>query len=315
MQSPPLSSLPAWGVNLWPLPTAPRQAVKTPRQGTSGFHWEGGATCTRSAVAIGYARALTSGHVCDTFDHAYHAAAAAGGDTVRVKNGSYTGAAFTLDTSKNGGRTSFVPQTKYGVTLTSPTVFGPNVGFISIKDFVVNSPKGGFLNSSFGISRNITIDGNRINVGQKVDGTPAGIYFYSNIDTYKIINNVIGPSCCGATNRSSPEGIRIGKASQTAPNANNVLINGNTIQYVVRSCTYWPATGYGPCPDTTCTASGCHNDGIHLWGIQNSTISNNRLYNAEVKGSSSRTPRAPSIRTWRSSITPFRLWAAAWLSI
>ncbi len=245
---------------------------------------QGQASCKRSATAIAYTRALKSGNVCDTFDGAYHAASSAGGDTVRVKNGSYAGPVYTADSSKNGRRTTFIPEKRYGVTLTSPTVFGPNVGFITIKDFVINSPKGGFLNSSSGLSTNITIDGNRINVGQKVDGTPAGIYFYSNIDGFRLINNTIGPSCCGTTKGSSPLGIRIGKANQGAPNANNVLINGNTIQYVLRSCSYWPATGYGPCPDTTCVVAGCHNDGIQIWGIQNSTISNNKLYNDEVQG-------------------------------
>jgi hypothetical protein len=63
-----------------------------------------------------------------------------------------------------------------------------------------------------------------------------------------------------------------------------VLINGNTIQYVLRSCAFWPASEYGPCPDTTCVVAGCHNDGIQIWGIQDSTISNNNLYNDEVQG-------------------------------
>jgi hypothetical protein len=243
-----------------------------------------GSACIRSAAPLAYARALASGHVCDTFDRAYHAAAPGGGDVVRVKDGIYPGGPFTFDPSKNGEQTTFTPEKRYGVTLTTPMIFGPNVSYLRIKNFVVNSPKGAFLNSSFGFSRDITIEHNRINIGQKVDGTPAGIYFYSNIDSYKILDNVIGPSCCGWATKSSPLGIRIGKGNPSAPYANNVLIDGNTIQHVVRSCQYWPSATFGPCPDTSCRVDTCHIDAIQIWGIQNSTISNNRLYNDEVQG-------------------------------
>jgi parallel beta-helix repeat protein len=79
-------------------------------------------------------------------------------------------------------------------------------------------------------------------------------------------------------------GINIGKPNAPAPNATHVFIDGNTIQYTVKSCAYWPATGYGACPDVTCAAATCHDDAIHIWGIQNSTISNNRIVNADVQG-------------------------------
>ena len=243
----------------------------------------GSRTCVRSATPVEYAAAFLAGAVCDTPDRAYHVAAN-GGDTIRLLNGVYPGFALTSDRLKTTGTTTIRPETDYGVTLTSATTFGVNVSYVTVKAFVVVSPTGGFFNSTSGLSRNVTIDGNRINIGQKVNGTPAAISFYSNTDGYRIVGNVIGPTCCGATNQSTPVGINIGKPNAAAPNATHLLIDGNTIQYTLRSCGYWPASGYGACPDVTCVSAGCHGDAIHLWGIQDSTISNNTIVNAEVQG-------------------------------
>src|SRR5207248_1766705 len=109
-------------------------------------------------------------------------AAANGGDTIRLKDGVYPGFALTADAAKTTGTTTIRPESDYGVTLTSSSAFGANVSYVTVKDFVVISPAGGFLNGSSGLSRNVTVDGNRINIGQKVNGTPAAISFYSNID-------------------------------------------------------------------------------------------------------------------------------------
>ena len=98
------------------------------------------------------------------------------------------------------------------------------------------------------------------------------------------MNNVIGPTCCGSRHQSSPVAITIGKANNSAPNANHVLIDGNTIQYVLRDAAYWPPAAYGPAPDVSCLVSTCHMDAIQIWGIQNSTISNNVIDHAEVQG-------------------------------
>jgi hypothetical protein len=242
-----------------------------------------GGACTRSASAVDYATALRSHAVCDTADRAYHAAAN-GGDTVRILNGSYPGLSFSADPSKTGGTTVFAPDTPYGVTLTSATTFGANASFITVQNFNVVSPTGGFVNNTTGLSQNVTIDGNHINIGQKVNGRPGAIGFYTNIDGYKIVNNVIGPTCCGSTNQSSPVAITIGKSNNLAPNANNVLIDNNTIQFAIRNAAYWPSSGYGAAPDVSCLISTCHQDAIQIWGIQNSTISDNKIYNAEVQG-------------------------------
>jgi hypothetical protein len=242
----------------------------------------GSAACVGSSVPLQYDRAGAKNAICDTADHAYHAARS--GDVVRVKNGKYAGFAFTADPAKTHGTVVIEPETDYGVTLTSPTSLGGDVGHITLRRFVVIAPGGGFLNSPDGMSRDVTIDGNRINVGQRVDGRPAAIFFFTNIDDYRIVDNVIGPTCCGSKTQSSPVAITIGKANESAPNANHVLIDGNTIQYVLRSAAYWPTRGYGPAPDASCLAATCHMDAIQIWGIQNSTISNNVIDHAEVQG-------------------------------
>ena len=258
----------------WSARTAPRANLWLASGGNSG--------CKRSSVRLPYNRARAKHAVCDTADRAFHAAAP--GDIVRVKNGMYPGFVFTADPAKRRGTVVIEPETDYGVTLTSRTTFGAGVGYITLRRFVVAAPDGGFVNSSTGMSRDVTIDGNRINVGKRVDGRPAGILFYTNIDGYRIVNNVIGPTCCGSKDQSSPVAITIGKARASAPNANDVLIDGNTIQYVLRNAAYWPTRSYGPAPDVSCLVPTCHMDAIQIWGIQNSTISNNVIDHAEVQG-------------------------------
>ncbi len=256
------------------VPTAPRANLWMASGGTSG--------CKRSSVTLPYDRARAKNAICDTADRAFHAAAP--GDVVRVKNGRYPGFVFTAGAAKRRGAVVIEPETDYGVTLTSQTSLGAGVGHLTLRRFVVAAPDGGFVNSPNGMSRDVAIDANRINVGKRVDGRPAGILFYTNIDGYRIVNNVIGPTCCGSTNQSSPVAITIGKANSSAPNANDVLIDGNTIQYVLRNAAYWPTSAYGPAPDVSCLVDTCHMDAIQIWGIQNSTISNNVIDHAEVQG-------------------------------
>ena len=243
----------------------------------------GGTRCVRSLTPVDYESAVAGGSVCDTADRAYHAAAN-GGDVIRLKNGAYPGLLLRADPTKTGGTTTIRSESDYGVTLTSTTEFGPNVSYVTVRDFTVVAPGGGFHNSTLGFSRNVTIDENRINIGQRVDGTPAGISLYSNTDGYRVLDNVIGPTCCGSKNQSSPVGINIAKANTAVANATHLVIDGNTIQYALRNCAYWPVSEYGPCPDVTCLAATCHSDAMHIWGIQDSTISNNKIINAEVQG-------------------------------
>jgi hypothetical protein len=262
------------GAAAWSAPASPAANLWVAPGGSSG--------CARSSVPLSYARARTKNAVCDTADRAYHAAA--GRDVVRVKNGKYPGFVFTAGHAKTRGAVVIEPETKYGVTLTSRTRLGAGVGYLTLRRFVVVAPDGGFVNSPNGMSRNVTIGGNRINVGQRVDGRPAAIFFFTNIDGYRIVNNVIGPTCCGSEHQSSPVAITIGKENDSAPNANHVLIDGNTIQYVLRNAAYWPTGSYGPPPDVSCLVATCHMDAIQIWGIQNSTISNNVIDHAEVQG-------------------------------
>jgi hypothetical protein len=242
--------------------------------------WVGASgSCKRSATPAAYNAATA----CATFSAAYHAAAV--NDAVDVRCGTYGGQIFTYDGSKSGGQVTFQPESAGCVTINSSKVaigLQSNVGYLTIRGFTLNGPNGAFVDAGSGTAKNVTVDGNRINVGKKLNGC-CDVSLHS-IDGWKIVNNVIGPSCCGTSYSSSPEGIRIGRPNSTAPNSNNVLIDNNLVQNVVRNCAYWPISGFGPCPDTTCVASGCHDDGIHIWGLQNSTISRNRIYNAEVQG-------------------------------
>ena len=62
------------------------------------------------------------------------------------------------------------------------------------------------------------------------------------------------------------------------------MIDDNLIQNVVRDCALYPSASFGACPDTSCSnAVGCHEDGIHIWGVDGGTISRNRLYGVECQ--------------------------------
>jgi hypothetical protein len=221
-----------------------------------------------------------------SFDAAYHAAAM--NSIVDVPCGVYTGPqAFTFDASKTGGTVIFQPASPGCVTINGKLSLGANVSYITFRGFTINNADGviGQPYTLGTLNRDIVLDSNLLNVGQKVNGRTIGLA--GNIDGWQIIHNTIGYSCCGygTTSGSSPEGIRIGKASSTAPNANNVTIADNLIQYVVRDCAYWPTSLAGACPDTTCpNTRGCHADGIHIWGMTNSRILRNRLYGVECQG-------------------------------
>jgi hypothetical protein len=244
--------------------------------------WVGASgTCARSASPVAYSAATS----CGTFDAAYHAAVM--NDTVDVKCGTYPGWTFSLDSKKTGGTVTFQPESTGCVTVNGLVSFGANASYITIHGFTINNPNVTIANVTSGVNRNVTIDGNLLNVGQKTNGYTVGLY--TNIDGWRITNNTIGPTCCGynagGTSGNSPVGINIGKPSTTAPNANNVTISNNLIQYVMRDTQYWPTSQFGPAPDQTCTnARGCHIDGIHIWGLTNSTISYNRLYGVECQG-------------------------------
>ena len=205
-------------------------------------------------------------------DSAYGAAKS--GDLVEVKCGSYKQTSFS--SRKSGGVVTFVPETNYCVSL-GQLNFTSGGDYSTFRHFVINDTDGAVYQGGSSASFGVVLDGNHIDVGQRVDTQNVDVH---SVNGWQIVNNTIGPSCCGSGG-SSPEGIRIGIPSG-APNSTNVSIDNNLIQYVMRDCSYWPSSGWGACPSSTC--SSCHMDGIHVWGLTNSTISRNRIYNAEVQG-------------------------------
>jgi hypothetical protein len=212
---------------------------------------------------------------CAGLDRAYQLAQP--GDTVQVDCGTYGETSFT--TNKTTGPNVVIEPTVAYCAKIGGLDFSSGGDFATIRDFTIDDPNGVvYAGSDTGVSSNVTLDGNLMNVGQPVVTRDINLHVVRN---WSIINNVIGPSCCG-TGSNSPEGIRIGTPDGSDPgNSNNVVISNNTIQFTLRSCQYWPA-GYGPCPSRTCYQ--CHADGIHVWGLTNSIISRNRIYGVEVQG-------------------------------
>ena len=201
-------------------------------------------------------------------------AAASAGDLAVVKCGAYGQTSFS--SRKTSGPITFQPETDYCATL-GQLDFTNGGDYATFRHFAVNDFDGAVYQGGSTVSRNVVLDGNKINVGKRVDTQNVDVH---TVNGWRFVNNTIGPSCCGSGG-SSPEGIRIGIPSG-APNSTNVTIDNNVIQYVMRSCSYWPSSGWGSCPASSC--SSCHMDGIHVWGLTNSVISRNRIYNVEVQG-------------------------------
>jgi hypothetical protein len=248
----------------------------------------GHGSCTRSPAPTAY----NSSRACDTFDRAYHAAAN-GGDTVTVKCGTYGSQRFTADNSKTGGTTTFQPATPFCVTIAGSNAAAVDAGaasFLTLRSFVINSatpPSASYCGivdtsaTGSALSRNVTIDGNRINVGHVLGGCSSILLHAA--QNWTIVNNTIGPSCCGADAPASPVGITIGKPNSAAPDctteACNITINNNLFQYILDDAAYWPSSGFGSAPEAACTNHVlCHLDAVHIWGAQNVTIDYNRFY-------------------------------------
>lgn len=229
-----------------------------------------------------------NGAACSTPGRAYDISQP--GDVVTIGCGSYSGIIFSsIPVRLAGPNVVFQPVTPYCVTLKGIHATAGSLNYSTWRNFVINDPDGGLYagGSSGGqFSYGLVLDSDRINVDQPVTTQNINLHLVSG---FQLVNNTIGPTCCGTNSDSdSPEGIRIGTPG--GGNSTNVTITGNLIQGVVRDCKYWPASyslggqtlPAGLCPAPSC--GNCHMDGIHLWGITNSVISNNKLDGVEVQG-------------------------------
>lgn len=230
----------------------------------------GGSHPVRCSSPCAYAAASSYGSLAAAYS------AAQPGDTVVVQCGTYPRTNFA-GRKQNGPNVVFNPASPYCATL-GLVDFSGGGDYSTLNQFTINDRQGAVYEGSNSVSRGVRLSSNHINVGQRVDTQDVDLHVVSG---WSIVGNTIGPSCCG-DGSSSPEGIRIGTPDgATAGNSSHVLISGNLIQFTLRSCEYWP-DGYGACPSSDC--SECHDDGIHVWGMTDSTISRNRIYGVEVQG-------------------------------
>jgi hypothetical protein len=94
-------------------------------------------------------------------------------------------------------------------------------------------------------------------------------------DDLKVINNEIGPLCCGT------DGLNIGNAGRAGTDASNVVIDHNYIHDVTWDCSTNPdpsCTNSYNCPANTKVCN--HSDGSQIFGVKTLMMSNNRYYNA-----------------------------------
>ena len=227
----------------------------------------GGSSPLRCVTAC----AFNPSNAFGSIDAAY--AAASPGDTVVLACGSYGYTSFSSRKS-SGPNVVFEPASA-GCVTTEGFQFENGGDYATLRGLTINDSGGAITQSGSSFSYGVVIDGDMINVGQRVDTQDVNLHL---VNGWQIVNSTIGPSCCGAGG-NSPEGIRIGTPG--GGNSTNVLIDNNLIQYTLRTTSYWPS-GWASAPSSSC--GSCHDDGIHVWGLTSSTISNNRIVGAEVQG-------------------------------
>ena len=242
-----------------------------------------GGMCAYASTPAAYNDATA----CATFQAALAALPATGG-TILVKCGIYP--PQVLSSRNKTGMTTIASETNRCATIEAhgavALTVGTGVSYVTLDSLTVNGMIRGSTMTGAG-NNHVTISHDDINVGKKVDG-PSVTFFVG--DFVSLVGNTIGPTCCGynAGKGASPEGIRIGKPnlapSSCTTQVCHLLIDDNLIQNVVRDCALYPSATFGACPDTSCSnAVGCHEDGIHIWGVDGGTISRNRLYGVECQ--------------------------------
>lgn len=224
--------------------------------------------------------------------------AAQAGDTIGIQSGSY-------DTGTLGWQlsASFTSQ----VRVCSATVLGANVNWIDLQGSGagshitfdgLNLPRGVSLcptcGGDTGLITSMYLTNDALCVGQFQSGQCINLH---NTNDFELENSTLGPACCGNTApfsgvaNNSVEMLRLGVTTGSSA-FTNTLVTHDVFQGGLRSCSFWP-TNYvlngslvsaGSCPDSTCTNTAtCHNDQIHAWGIQSSTISNNWVWNSDCQ--------------------------------
>ncbi len=279
--------------------------------GTGANLWvssAGNSSCTRSSSTIDYAAALSGGHVCSDFDTAYHAASTSG-DGVSVKCGTYGAQIFTPKATQTAmvvfqSETALCatvqgtngPTISFGGTTASPS--SPAASWITIQSFTILDGPSVVTNclcvtiadtgatGAANISTHVSLLENNINVGVKVRGLQVYLRAAQN---WVIDGNTFGPSCCGLANLTSPEPIRIakpnsGEAASCTTQACNVAITNNLFQGSLRDASFWPSSGWGAAPDSSCLVSSCHLDTVHIFGCMTCQLNYNRVYGSECTG-------------------------------
>ena len=234
---------------------------------------------------------------CLTFAKACSLALA--GETIEVKGGNYAKQTLTTSNCNPSSAVTFQEAADETAKVLALEIGqdngGTQPGNITFKGMHFTGGTGnkavflwyGNANASSQV-HDITFDGVELAVGQPASG-PAFEAMSGQRITIK--NSIIGPACCGNDsnnfNAGSPVGIRFGTANRFPSWAVNsdIVIDNNLIQGMTRQCSEW-LSGYGSCPQQTClnTTDLCHADAIQVWGVNNLSITRNKIYHNEVQG-------------------------------
>ncbi len=234
---------------------------------------------------------------CITFNKACSLALA--GETIEVKGGNYPKQTLTTASCNPSSVVTFQEAAGETAKITGLDIGqgngGTQPGNLTFKGMHFTGATGtkavflwyGTASASTQV-HDVTFDGVELAVGQPTNGP---VFEAQSGQRITIKNSTIGPACCGNDannfNSGSPVGIRFGTANRAPAWAVNsdIIIDNNLIQGITRKCSEW-LTGYGTCPQQTCTNSTdlCHADAIQIWGVTNLTITRNKIYHNEVQG-------------------------------
>lgn len=246
----------------------------------------GAGGCSRDVSSVSLATATGSSHTCGSLDAANDIVIA--GDVVGVKCGTYGDQTITGNRSA-GPQVVYEPETDYCVTVDGLTQFTGGGAYSTLQGFVFQNTAGAdsAVYKSVASATHISLLHDHLCVAVHITNP---CLYLKNADDWTVSSNTFGPACCNAGSGSSPEGIRVG-VETSSQDSDRMLISDNLIQGIVRQCADYPdhyttvesATPQtsGVCPSVDCPT--CHSDGIHIFGMTDSVITRNRIYNNGVQ--------------------------------
>lgn len=236
--------------------------------------------------------AYDSTHAYGSFQAAY--AAASHGDAVGVQCGSYGDQHLTSDIAGSGTQVTFQPVTNWCATAQlNYDTSSASGDYATWTGFNFGDLGNGAISMGCNPCSNHNVYFFHNHVVMLGKTSTSDITVHSCL-ACKFDWNTIGPSVPSSTTGSTPAGMSIGVL--VGQPESQLEVRGNVIQSTIRNPLDWPST-YFTVENTTPISAGslpsgaadcedpyCHADGIHGWGLTDTTFSQNWVLNVGVQG-------------------------------